>query len=85
MRKTIACLVTVSMGLGGCISGAPCENRTDYKGVPQSNMIRIPEEMGELPPEERLDIPVAATPPDAPTECLERPPRFQAEEADVDP
>ncbi|MEM7610569.1 MAG: hypothetical protein AAF270_02750 [Pseudomonadota bacterium] len=62
--------------ISGCAAPSACETRTDYQKVSATNSIMIPDELDPLPGETKLEIPVASTPPDVDTSCLEKPPRF---------
>ncbi|MEL6300931.1 MAG: hypothetical protein AAFV47_07025 [Pseudomonadota bacterium] len=78
MRVLVLCLVVASVS--ACAGPGRCENRTDYQGVQETPPIRIPDAEDGLPTESRLEIPVASTPPDVSSECLEKPPRFATDE-----
>ncbi|MEO0615753.1 MAG: hypothetical protein AAFY69_06420 [Pseudomonadota bacterium] len=62
--------------LGGCGTANPCESRVDYQRAAEARPLEVPEGYDSLPPEAKLDIPTASTPPDVDQSCLEKPPRF---------
>ncbi len=68
--------------LAGCGTPNPCEDRLDYQQAQETRPITVPEGYDALPPESKLEIPTASTPPDVDTKCLERPPRYFEEEGD---
>lgn len=78
MRTIIVALIAAC--LAGCGTANPCEQRNDYKKVSETRPIMVPDSLDALSDEEKLVIPTASTPPDADTSCLEKPPRFFAEE-----
>lgn len=78
MTRLILCAAV--LWLTGCAGANPCETRTDYQNVRETPPIRIPDALEDLPEEARLEIPVASTPPDVDTSCLEKPPRFSTGE-----
>ena len=78
MRTTIAALIVAC--LAGCGTANPCEQRSDYKNVKETRSIIIPDSLDALSDEEKLVIPTASTPPDVDTSCLEKPPRFFADD-----
>ncbi|MEO1321239.1 MAG: hypothetical protein AAFV30_11865 [Pseudomonadota bacterium] len=75
-RIQIFALALAGMVLGGCGTANPCETRVDYQRALEAQPIEVPEGYDALPPEARLDIPAASTPPDVDQTCLERPPLY---------
>lgn len=75
----LICCAAIAAILVGCGIANPCDTRVDYKNAAETGLIRVPEGFDGLPPEVRVDIPTASTPPDVDQRCLESPPRYSPE------